>query len=81
MSTRRARELWRHKQTGERYLVEVEDGRVLSSHGPLGEDEVSEEGVEIRTAAHGRSPAFTAEAADMQRRKDEFERKALEGTR
>ncbi len=74
----RARELWRHRESGEAYLVEVEDGRVVSGDGPLGEDELTRESLAMRRASQGRSPAFTEEAADLERRRDEFDRQRLE---
>jgi hypothetical protein len=74
----RARELWRRRESGETYLVELEDDRVLSVDGPLADDELSRESLALRRASQGRSPAFTAEAADFDGRRDEFERQRLE---
>ncbi len=78
MSTSRARELWRHRETGEAYLVEVEDGRVLAANGPLAEDELRDEALAYKHAAQARSPAFTPEAADLDRRREEFDRRPLD---
>ena len=77
MASGRVREIWRHRASGEVYLVEVEDERVLSSHGPVTEDEVSEESLEYKQVGHGRTPAFTAEAAEMDARQDEYDRTPL----
>ena len=74
----RARELWRRREGGETYVVEIEDDRVLSVEGPLAEDELSRESLALRRAAQGRLPAFTAVAADFDRRRDEFDRQRLE---
>jgi hypothetical protein len=79
VSTSRAREVWRHRETGEAYLVEVEDGRVVVANGPLGEDELREDALAYKHAAQGRSPAFTSEAADLDRRREEFDRRPLDG--
>ena len=78
MSTSRDREIWRHRETGEAYLVELEGGRVVSANGPVGEDELGEDALAYKHAAQGRSPAFTAEATELDRRRDEFEREPLE---
>ena len=78
MTGERARELWRRREGGEAYLVEVEDDRVLSAEGPLAEDELSRESLALRRASQGRSPAFTPEAVDLDRRRDEFDRQRLE---
>ncbi len=78
MTGERTRELWRRHEGGEAYLVEVEDDRVLSAEGPLAEDELSRESLALRRASQGRSPAFTPEAVDLDRRRDEFDRQRLE---
>ncbi len=78
MSTSRAREIWRERETGTAYLVEIEGGRVVSANGPLAEDELRDEALAYRHAAQGRSPAFTSEAAELDRRRGEFDREPLE---
>ena len=78
MSTRRTREVWRHRETGEAYLVDVEDDRVVTAEGPLADDELSADSLAMRRAAQGRSPAFTQEATDLDGRKDEFDRERLD---
>ena len=78
MTGDRVRELWRHRDSGEAYLVELEDGRVLSGDGPLAVDELTREALTLRRAAQGRMPAFTLEAADLAERSDEFDRQRLE---
>lgn len=78
MSTRRERELWRDRETGERWLVELEDGRVLAASGPVSDDELSGDALAFKEAAHGRTPAFSEEAAELERRRDEFEREPLD---
>jgi hypothetical protein len=80
MSTSRARELWRHRESGEAYLVEVEGERVVSANGPLTEDEVSEAALEYKQAAHGRTPAYDAQTAAVAERREEFERERLDAT-
>jgi hypothetical protein len=52
---------------------------VVSAHGPLEPDEASDESLAWRTASHGRSPAFSAEAARLDERRREFERVARPG--
>lgn len=74
----RARELWQHRESGEAFLVELEDERVLSADGPLSGDELTREALDLRRAAQGRSPAFTEEAVDLERRRHEFDRRRLE---
>ena len=78
MSTRRARELWRHRETGERYLVEVEEGRVISAHGPLSDEQLSDANLAFAQIGHGRMPAFTEQASELERRRDEFESEAVD---
>ena len=74
----RAREIWRHRETGDAYLVELEGGRVVSANGPVGEDELRDEALAYKHAAQGRSPAFTAEAAALDARRDDFDREPLD---
>jgi hypothetical protein len=78
MATNRIRELWRHRDDRQAYLVELEDDRVVAADGPLAESELTEKALALRRAAQGRSPSFTAEAAELDRRRDEFERERLE---
>ncbi len=80
MSTSRARELWRHRETGERWLVELEDDRVVSASGPLAGDELGEDALAFKEAAHGRTPAYDSGTADLARRRAEFERERVEGS-
>ena len=79
MADERLRELWRHRESGELYLVELQDERVVSAHGPLGEDEAGAESLAWRTASHGRSAAFSPEATRLEERRDEYERVARPG--
>jgi hypothetical protein len=78
MATNRIRELWRRRDGGQAYLVELEEDRVVAADGPLAAGELTEEALALRRAAQGRSPSFTAEAAELDRRRDEFERERLE---
>jgi hypothetical protein len=78
MSTSRAREVWRHRERGEAYLVEVEGNRVLAVNGPVDEDELEAAATAWKDASLGRSPAYSAEAAELERRRNEFTREALE---
>lgn len=77
MSTGRAQELWRHRETGEIYLVEIEDERVVSASGPLTEDQVSEAALAYKQVAQGRTPAYSREAAEVEQRRDQFVRERL----
>lgn len=77
MSIGRVRELWRHRATGEIYLVELEGERVVSAGGPLTEDQVSEGALEYKQAAHGRTPAYDADAVELDRRRNEYHRERL----
>ncbi|MBA2616089.1 MAG: hypothetical protein H0U90_10025 [Actinobacteria bacterium] len=72
------RELWRHRETGEAFLVELEDGRVLSGDGPLSADELTREALALRRGAQGRSPAFTEDATSLEGRRAEFQRERLQ---
>ncbi|MDQ3866662.1 MAG: hypothetical protein M3304_07510 [Actinomycetota bacterium] len=74
----RARELWRHRETGEAWLVETEADRVVNASGPLTPDQLADEALAYKQAAQGRSPGFTEEAADLDRRRGEFDRERLE---
>jgi hypothetical protein len=76
METSRRRELWRHRETGEAFLVELEEDRVVSGEGPLDADELDDDALAYKQAASGRSPAFTGQAAELERRRDEFDREA-----
>lgn len=78
MSTSRAREIWRHRERRDAFLVELEGDRVVSAEGPLGEDELGERALAWKQAAAGRTPAFTAAAAELESRRDEFERERVE---
>ena len=78
MTGDRSRELWRHRESGDAYLVELEEGKVVSGDGPLAEDELTRESLAMRRASQGRSPAFTEEAAELERRRNEFDRQRLE---
>ncbi|HLM32894.1 MAG TPA: hypothetical protein VK285_02410 [Gaiellaceae bacterium] len=77
MATGRTRELWRHRANDERFIVELEEGRVVAAHGPLAEHEVNHARLAFAQAAHGRTPAYAGEAAALDRRRDEFERERL----
>jgi hypothetical protein len=72
VATSRGREIWRHRESGDAYLVELEDDRVLAANGPVAEDELEEAAIAWKDASLGRSPGYTAEAADLERRRDEF---------
>jgi hypothetical protein len=77
MEAGRARELWRHRENDERFIVELDEGHVVAAHGPLAEDQVDAAHLAYAEAAHGRTPAYTGEAAELDRRQDEFERERL----
>jgi hypothetical protein len=77
MATGRTRELWRHRENEERFIVELEGDRVVAAHGPLTEHEVEEARLAFAHAAHGRTPAYTGEAGELDRRRDEFQRERL----
>jgi hypothetical protein len=76
-ATARTRELWRHRANEEHFIVELEEARVVAAHGPLKEHEVEDARVAFAHAAHGRTPAYTGEAAELERRRDEFQREEL----
>ena len=77
----RGQELWHHRATGETYLVETEGERVIAASGPLDEDERSDAARAYKQAAQGRAPGYSDEAADFERRRDEFERERLKAPR
>ena len=79
MADERVREVWRHRESGERYVVELEFGHVVAAHGPLPDEEVDPDGLAMKTAAHGRMPAFSEEAGRLEERRDEFERESRPG--
>jgi hypothetical protein len=78
MSTSRVREIWRHRERGDAYLVELEGDRVVSADGPLAEDQLGERALAWKQAAAGRGPAFTPEAAELDGRRHEFDRERVE---
>jgi len=73
----RTRELWRDRETSETFLVEVEDDRVLAVTGPVAPEDLDRERRAFEQAAAGRSPAFTAAAADLEARRAAFDREPL----
>jgi hypothetical protein len=73
----RSREIWRHRERGDAYLVELEDDRVIAASGPVGPDELEGAAVAWKDASLGRSPGFTAEAATLEAARDEFDREPL----
>jgi hypothetical protein len=77
MSTNRVRELWRDRSTGDAFVVELEDDRVLAAEGPLDPDRLGDVGRAWTSPLDGRLPAFTGLATDFDRRRDEFEREPL----
>jgi hypothetical protein len=77
----RAQELWHHRETGETYIVETEGERVVATSGPLDEDERSDAARAYKQAAQARTPGYGDDAADFERRRDEFERERLEAPR
>jgi hypothetical protein len=77
MATDRTRELWRHRANEDRFIVELEQDRVVAVHGPLAEHEVDDARLAFAQAAHGRTPAYTGKATELDRRRDEFERERL----
>jgi hypothetical protein len=79
MADERVREIWRHRESGEHYIVELELDRVVAAHGPIPEDELDPDAIAMKTAAHGRSPAFSEEAARLEECRDEFEPVARPG--
>jgi hypothetical protein len=78
MSTNRVREIWRHRAERDAYLVELDGDRVMSAEGPLTDDQLGERALAWKQAAAGRAPAFTPEAAELDRRRDEFDRERVE---
>ncbi|MBA2536280.1 MAG: hypothetical protein H0V20_02455 [Actinobacteria bacterium] len=78
MSNRRSLELWHHRETGELYIVEVDDDRVLAVNGPVTEDQIREDALAYKQAAQGRTPAYDEQTADVERRRAEFDRERLE---
>lgn len=77
MSTNRSRELWRDRSSGEAFVVELEEDRVLAAHGPVEPEELDGAVRAWMEASQGRTPAFTELATDLERRRDEFERGPL----
>jgi hypothetical protein len=77
VSTNRTRELWRDPSSGEAFLVELEDGRVLAADGPVDPGSLDEAGRAWLSPTDGRAPAFTSLATELERRRDEFERESL----
>ena len=77
MSTSRSRELWRDRSTGAAFVVELEGDRVLAAEGPIDPARLDETGRAWTAPASGRSPAFSGLAADLDRRRNEFEREVL----
>jgi hypothetical protein len=73
----RGRELWRDRRTGEAYLVETDGDRVVAATGPVSGEHLDHERVAFEQAAEGRSPGFTPQAAELERRRDEFDREPL----
>jgi hypothetical protein len=77
VSTQRARELWRHRESGELYIVEVEEGRIVAANGPVTEDQVRDDALAYKHAGQGRTPAYDQQTADLEDRREEFDREPL----
>jgi hypothetical protein len=77
MSTNRRRELWRDRSTGDAFVVELEEDRVLAADGPVDPSDLDEVGTAWTSPTDGRAAAFTGLATDLDRRRDEFEREPL----
>lgn len=78
MSTNRTRELWRDRSTGESFVVEREDDRVLAAEGPVDPaTSLDELGQAWSAPTDGRVAAFTSLATDLERRRGDFERRPL----
>jgi hypothetical protein len=69
----REREVWRHRESGELFVVELEGGRVAAVHGPVAPEELTDDMLAFRRASHGRTPAFTEEAVRIEERRDDYE--------
>jgi hypothetical protein len=77
VSTSRTRELWRDRASGESFVVEIEDDRVLAAHGPVDPASLADLGQAWSAPTDGRAAAFTSLAADLERRRSDFERRPL----
>jgi hypothetical protein len=77
VSTSRTREIWRHRGTGDAYLVELEGDRVVAANGPVTEDQLRDEALAYKHAAQGRTPAYDEQATALERQRDDFDREPL----
>jgi hypothetical protein len=77
VSTNRTRELWTDRERGGAYVVEIEDDRVLAAQGPIDPSRFDEIGRAWTAPTDGRAAAFTSLATQLERRRDEFERRPL----
>lgn len=80
MSTNRTRELWRNRSTGEAFVVELEEDRVLAAEGPVDPNDLDVVQRIWTAPSQGRTPAFGGLATDLERRRREFERRPLPAT-
>jgi hypothetical protein len=77
VSTNRTRELWTDRKRGRVYMVELEDDRILAAQGPIDPSHLDEIGRVWTAPTDGRAAAFTRLAGELERRRDEFERRPL----
>jgi hypothetical protein len=77
VSTNRTRELWTDRTSGDAFVVELEDGRVLAADGPVDPARFDEIARAWTAPTDGRAPAFTSLATELDRRREEFERRSL----
>lgn len=61
-------------------MVELEGDRVLAAQGPVDPEQLTDVDAIWTEAAAGRTPAFTGRASDLEKRRDEFERRPLRGS-
>jgi hypothetical protein len=69
----RKRELWRERESGELFVVELEGGRVASAHGPLAPEDARDIDLALAQIAHARTAAFDETAERLERERDRFE--------
>jgi hypothetical protein len=77
VSTSRRRELWEDRSSGETFVVELEGDRVLAAEGPVDPKDLDRVHAIWTEASHGRMPAFSGLATDLDRRREEFDRRPL----
>ena len=69
------RELWVDRASGDAFVVELENDRVVAAEGPVDPEDLDPIQQAWTAPSRGRAPALTGLATDLHRRRDAFARR------